>query len=121
MAARLTDEERALRRITEASWQRTVIGLARAHGWRFYHPPRAGIRAGGTVRHTVAGFPDLVMVRGPRIVFAELKRQTGTVTPQQQGWLDDLRRASVEVYVFRPSDLPEVRRVLSRRAEDGAA
>jgi hypothetical protein len=49
------------------------------------------------------GFPDLLIV-GDRIIFAELKSHSGTLTQEQQIWLDRLRMAGCEVYVWRPID-----------------
>lgn len=60
-------------------------GLALALGWRGYHTHRS--------QHSPAGFPDLVLVRRGRLVFAELKRQADRYqpTPAQAAWLEDLR------------------------------
>lgn len=119
MTARLTVQDRQLRAITEAQWQYQVEQLAHLNGWRLFHAPdnrpvtaRSGRRYVQNIR---AGFPDLVLVRGPRLLFVELKRETGRTTDEQNGWLTDLARASAEVYVWRPSDLAEVTAVLSRR------
>lgn len=114
--SRLTAREKALRAVLEADWQRIVLAIATAQGWRHYHAPRAGVRANGSVRTTTAGFPDLVLVRGPRLIFAELKRETGSPTREQVAWLTDLAGASAEVYLWRPSDLPDVQEVLRRAA-----
>ena len=64
MSARLTDEQRILRTVTEAQWQTRVIAIAQSYGWTHYHPPKAGVRANGSVRTVPAGFPDLVLARG---------------------------------------------------------
>jgi len=120
MSARLTTEDRRLRAVLESDWQATVLQLAALHGWRAHHAPRAGVRKNGTVRrtpHTAPGAPDLILVRGPRLIFAELKRETGRVKPEQAEWLAALTAASAEVYVWRPSDLCEVRAVLAHRLE----
>ncbi len=118
MTARLTPHEVALRAILERDWQATVETLARAHGWKTYHPPdnrpvtsRSGSRYVQNIR---AGFPDLVLVRGPRLVAAELKRETEHPTPDQVAWLTALREAGAETYVWRPSDLTTVRTILRR-------
>lgn len=120
MTARLSFEQQQLRAVTEATWQSTVLQIARLNGWRWYHAPdnrpvtaRSGRRYVQNVR---AGFPDLVLVRGPRLIFAELKRETGRVEVEQQEWLDDLARASAEVYVWRPSDMDDVVATLARRS-----
>ena len=75
-------------------------------GWQWYHT--------GDSRKSNAGFPDLVMVR-ERVVYAELKKQSGKVSPEQQVWIDALRAAGEEVYVWRPSDWDEICKILARR------
>lgn len=114
MAARLTDEQKQLRSVLEADLQKAVINMATAAGWRWFHPPKAGVRKNGSVRTTVPGFPDLTLVRGERLVFIELKRETGVVSPAQADWHAALHQAGAEVYVVRPSDLPTIRRILSK-------
>lgn len=114
MSARLTDADRALRIITEAQWQARVINIAESYGWTWYAPPRAGVRAKGSVRQVPAGWPDLCLARGPRLVFAELKRETGKISPAQDEWLRKLAATSAEVYTWRPSDLDDVIATLGR-------
>ena len=66
-------------------------------------------------RSTSHGFPDLVLVHPQtgRTIFAELKKQSGYPSPEQRRWLEALRKnAGVEVYVWKPRDMPEVARVL---------
>lgn len=99
-------------------------GLALALGWMGYHTHRS--------QHSPAGFPDLCLVHpgAGRLVFAELKREKrSNPTPAQVAWLDALGViadrvvrpgtiparvpeqitghpvASVDVYLWRPSDL----------------
>jgi hypothetical protein len=111
----LTPAERSLRNITEAQWQRTVTDLATLGGWLWYHSP-ANRPVRGRVQNIVAGFPDLTLVRGSRILFFELKRQTGRVTPAQIEWLAALAAAGAEVHILRPSDTEKVRLLLTRIA-----
>ncbi len=117
MAPRLTPQERLLRTITEAQWQKTVTDLAELFRWRWYHAPEnrpvAG-RNGTYVQNVRNGFPDLVLVKGDRLIFAELKRETGTYGPNQEDWLRALAGAHAEVYTWRPRDLAEVREILGR-------
>lgn len=82
--------------MTESELQRLVCDLATLRGWSWYHTYDS--------RRSNAGFPDLVLRRGPRLVFAELKSAKGVVSPAQADWLDGLRRTGVEVYVWRPVD-----------------
>jgi len=82
-----------------------VRDLARALGWRRYHTWLA--------KHSPGGFPDEVLVRPPRLVFAELKSERGVLTLDQEGWLEALRQvAGGDVYVWRPPDMDEIARVL---------
>lgn len=85
------------RAMLEKTLQEAVRRLALAGGWRYYHTHRS--------QHSPAGFPDVCIVRDGVLLFAELKRETGKLSDEQQAWLDDLRAAGVEVYVWRPSDL----------------
>lgn len=63
------------------------------------------------------GFPDLTLVRGRRLVFAELKGHRGRVEPAQDEWLDLLAEVpGVEVYVWRPRDWRDVVEALRPRS-----
>lgn len=98
---------------TEKDFQASVLELAHVKGWNTYHTYDS--------RRSAAGFPDLFLVRPPRIVVAELKSSRGRITPAQRAWLDLLARCSgVETYVWRPAGFDEIARVLSRRAGDDA-
>jgi hypothetical protein len=92
----------------EDHFLRTVTTLARIEGWRYYHTYDS--------RGSVAGFPDLVLVRRGRLIFAELK--TPDAPPPraaQQDWLADLALCScAEVFVWRPVDWPQIVRTLSK-------
>ena len=92
-------------RMTEAQLQSAVMELARVLGWRAVHFRPAIDRSGrwSTPTQGAIGFPDCVLVRGTRLVFAELKSTDGRVSPQQAAWLRDLYVAGVEAYVWRPS------------------
>ena len=96
-----------LETLSEKDWQSQVIAWAERAGWRVYHTYDS--------RRSVAGFPDLVLVKAGRAIqFIELKTIKGRVTPAQQGWLDAIS-ASVctpVARVWRPSDEDEVRAVL---------
>ena len=93
---------------TEADFQKQVIQFARMHRWRVAHF-RTSMNARGRYLTAVAadgaGFPDLVLVRLSRIIFAELKSEKGRTSPEQKAWLEDLERpGKVEVYLWKPSD-----------------
>lgn len=125
--------------LTEDQFQRQVIDLAHAYHWLVAHFRAARTDRGWRtpVEADAEGFPDLVLVRGKRLIFAELKSQKGRVSAAQQGWLDSLavvcagvaleldelrsnappnslpvEPPSVEVYVWRPSMFDEVHELL---------
>jgi hypothetical protein len=69
-----------------------------------------------------AGRPDLVLVRPPRIIFAELKSETGELKPRQAEWLDVLRLLpATETYLWRPRDWAELVEILTGTAPKKAA
>jgi hypothetical protein len=93
-------------RMSEEAFQQWVIDFARLRGWRYYHTRYS--------KRSPSGFPDLVLVRNGRLIFAELKTETGRVTTDQQDWIDDLDDVTplLGVYVWRPSDMEEIAEVL---------
>lgn len=98
--------------ITEKDWSGQVAALCRATGWLRYHTYRS--------ERSQPGFPDETLVRD-RVVFLELKTETGKLSDHQKEWLTALHRAGAEVYVARPRDLQAVAEVLqARRRVDGS-
>jgi len=101
--------------MTERDFQRAVVELARLMGWRVHHTRPALTQRGRwlTPIQGDAGFPDLVLCRGGRVIFAELKRKGRQPTQEQQAWLDALRQCNgVECYLWRPSDWDAIVEVL---------
>lgn len=113
MPKKLTDEERLLRAITEASFQRDVEAVLNRFGWLYFHAPDNKPNRFGHIQNIKAGFPDLVAVRYDRVIYAELKREKGVVSEDQQKWHDALKRAGQEAYIWRPSDMTELTGILS--------
>lgn len=94
--------------MTEADFQKTVIGIAKRNGWLIYHAVPAQVRPGvwRTTYTGDRGFPDLMMVHPKRGgLFVELKTGRGKVTPEQERWIDTLQQAGYEAYVWRPAML----------------
>jgi hypothetical protein len=91
--------------LTEKAWLAQVRTLAQTHGWMTYHPMRS--------QGAEPGWVDLVFLRGPTLVCAELKTDRGRLTPAQQRWLDGLGKVEkVQVHLWRPGDLDQVMEVL---------
>jgi hypothetical protein len=69
------------------------------------------------------GFPDLVLVRPPRLILAELKanpetQKAGRPSDEQSEWLRQLGLVpGVEVYVWRPTDWQEIYLTLARDSQ----
>ncbi len=106
--------------ISERDFQSQVVDLARQTGWRCYHS-RPGRSAGGkwsTPMQGDVGFPDWVMVRGDRLIFAELKTVNGQPTPGQVDWLQALNNVQhVTAQLWRPHDLDTIATLLSHRPD----
>jgi hypothetical protein len=62
---------------------------------------------------TRPGLPDLILVRPPRVIFAELKSQHGVLRVAQKVSIGLLAQCpGVEAYVLRPSDWSRIVEVL---------
>ena len=96
------------RMMSEDEFQTDVVRLAVALGWGPIYHTRFSL---GSKR----GYPDLHMLRGGRSLFAELKAMRGRVTPEQEMWLEALRAAGHEAYLWRPSDIDEIEAVLAAK------
>lgn len=101
---------------TESQWQKVVLAYAKLQGWHTAHFRAAMMRSGKwatPVQGDGTGFPDLVLVRGCRLIFAELKSAKGKVAPAQTEWLTRLMGAGAECFIWRPKDWDQVKQVLA--------
>ena len=102
----LTAAERLDRSVSEDELLAYVCDLLKVHHWHWNHSRDS--------RRSNAGLPDLICTRKGRIIFAELKKELGRTSPAQQVWLDDLRlNHCIEVFLWRPSDMAEIARILA--------
>jgi len=103
---------------SEKDFQQAIYDLARYYHWRVAHF-RAGMDRRGrwsTPMQGDTGFPDIVLCRPGRAVYAEVKVEPlskGKLTPEQRAWLVTLHEAGHEVFVWRPSYWWQVVDVLS--------
>lgn len=89
----------------ERDFQAEVQSLAKVHGWMDWHVLHSkGMRA---------GFPDLVLIRPPRILWIELKAEKGKLTDPQEEFFNLLRECEAEAYIWWPKDWDEIIEVLS--------
>jgi hypothetical protein len=92
--------------MNEKDVMRHVIDAAKGFGWERYHTHRSDF--------SPAGWPDEVLVRGARMVIAELKGRGKKPSPNQAKWLELLRHVEVvEVYLWTPDDLDDIDRILA--------
>ena len=86
--------------ISEAEFQRSLVQYAELCGWLVWHDNDS--------RRNDAGFPDLVMTKAGRIIFAELKREKRyKVSTKQLEWIETLGLAAdlnVMAVIWFPSD-----------------
>lgn len=93
--------------LAETAFQAQVVKVAKLFGWWIWHD-------NSTQGRNVAGLPDLILIR-ERVIWAELKKETGRVSRAQRDVTALLHGADAEVYLWRPADLPEIQRVLGYR------
>lgn len=82
--------------MSERELQASVIELAQLQGWLTYHTFDS--------RRSAPGFPDVVAVRGFRLLAIELKSHRGQVTHDQRRWLNALAGAGTETYTWKPEE-----------------
>ena len=95
--------------ISEKAFESQVKELAKLFGYVYYHTWRSF--------HSPSGFPDCVLVRlepEPRLIFLELKSETGQPTIDQWIWLYILQQLPkpVEAYLWKPSEFEELAEIL---------
>lgn len=90
--------------ITEAELQSTVIEMMQWQSWLCYHTHDS--------RRSNPGFPDLVAVKGSRLMFVEFKTDRGKIRREQVEWLDALVETHGEVYLVRPSNMDEFLKIV---------
>lgn len=83
--------------VSEEQLQRTVVEMAKMHGYLTHHEYDS--------RRSTPGFPDWVFVGRGQVLYRELKTATGRVSTDQRIWLEALRRNGADVDVWRPADL----------------
>lgn len=92
---------------SEADYQAQIVALARAQGWRVYFTWNS--------KHSPAGWPDLVLLRGQYMICLEVKAEKGAVSDNQKVCLAALRQVRhVEVAVVRPEHWDQVAETLMK-------
>lgn len=111
--------------MTEQQFTNELLKWLKAYKWRSFHVRNSGF-GGNTYVQGERGFPDVLAIRPPRILVAELKvGKAGTLkgdpTPDQVAWLEAFQHVQIswkwqpiETYVWRPENWSEILVVLSK-------
>lgn len=106
---------------SEAAFQAQVIAFAQLHKWRVAHFRKVRVqRKNGQVYWETpvaadgTGFPDLILVRGARLLVVELKVPPNKPSAEQIAWLGSFRGiAGLYVAVWTPDDWPTIEKELT--------
>lgn len=92
--------------MTEAELQANVVFVAKIFGFRVAHFRKAWSEKGWRtpVSGDGKGWPDLVLCAPGRLLFVELKVAGRKPTAEQLDWLEALRSAGQEVYLWTDKD-----------------
>ena len=99
--------------LTESVFQGRIVDLAKLCGWRI-HAERPAQRREGRWTTPIqghVGFPDLVLVRRERLIFAELKVGYRKATDEQMIWLIALA-SRAETHLWYPKDWERIQQIL---------
>lgn len=98
---RLTDVERAERKVGGDQLVEQIADLAVVLGWEWLHVGALRTKFGWRTptRGTLSAWPDLILIRerDRRLIFAECKRQLEPVRPDQERVLEVLRSLVVDL------------------------
>ena len=93
-------------KITEKMFTQQVTELAKVMGYKVFHPWLS--------IHSEKGYPDLTIWKPGRFILAELKTDTGKLSPSQIEKLESLKECGlVEVYTWKPADWERIVEVLN--------
>lgn len=100
---------------SERDFTKQVIELAQRYGWKVAHFRTALSQAGNwitPVQGDGKGWPDCFFIRGSVAIAAELKVGYNKPTEAQWDWLDALRGAGIDAYLWTPKHWDQIEEVL---------
>lgn len=101
--------------ISERDFLAAIIKEASLQGWLVAHHRPARTEDGHwvTAIQGDTGFFDLVLIRSPRVIFAEVKAQKGRLRYEQHEWIAEAEACpGVETFCWRPSQWLEIEEAL---------
>lgn len=99
MTARITDEQREDRSWTENALKAAVLKIAAERGWMVYTLTQNVVKR---PQRKSSGYPDLTLARHGKVIWMELKMQTGQLSPEQEKWREAI---GADYYIVRPDVL----------------
>ncbi len=98
----------------EDEWQAQIIEISQRLGWMVAHfrPARTKDGWATPVSADGKGFPDLIMLKGERMIVIECKSEKGKVSPEQTVWLEAFAKVTRNVHTLRPSEWDELLEIL---------
>jgi hypothetical protein len=108
---------------SEDSFERWVVQVARAHGWKGHHTRKSFGVVTGVSREDAYGWPDWIFwhPRKHRLIARELKTEHGRISVYQRAVLEDLVACGIDAKVWRPSDAQEVMETFAGEARGTGA
>jgi hypothetical protein len=102
-------KKQAPEELSEKQWSQQFKGLFTVLGWVGYHPYLS--------IHSERGWPDwsLVHLTTKRLIFVELKKESGKLSDSQIRWRDLLEATGQEWYCLKPSQFDEAAEILRAR------
>jgi len=100
--------------IRESAFADQIEHLLELFGWTWTHFEPA-IRQSGrwaTPLRGDKGLPDYIAVRDGRLLFIEIKGTGGRPTMAQIAWLEQLRNAGAETFLWWPDDILIAKEIL---------
>lgn len=104
----LTSRQILDRALPESEWQKQVEEALTLHQWDWWHVP-ANVVVCPTCRRKIyrgirKGFPDILAIKPPFLIWIELKTETGVLDPDQKAMHHKLRACGQTVLHARPRD-----------------
>jgi hypothetical protein len=105
--------------VSEAEWMVAVADRLDFYGWTWHDTwPTHRTPGRWTPEHAAKGVPDLICLRPPRVLWLEIKTETGRVSLHQEAWIKGLRQSGQEAYIVHiPRQLQWLDDLLSPDAE----
>lgn len=103
----------------ESDWMEAATDALTLCGWRWAHvPPTRRPASRWSSENSGKGFPDLVCLRPPDVLWIEVKREGYGPSPEQTTWINGLRASGQSAHVLTfPRDWPLFDSLIARNEQ----